>query len=216
VTSPSFRSLLLRVLARARWHRRPIAAALVAVAVLLFARELRPPSPPETLVMVAARDLGAGEDVATADVTARRLRAVDVPDRALTASPVGRVLALPVRRGEVLTDVRLLGAGLLDAVRGDGPELVAAPVHLADAATVSLLRAGDTVDVLGAGPGGATGVAARRATVLLAPSPPKSSAFGGSSSTSGGVVVLGVSSDEALALARAAATEHLSVVVRAD
>ena len=57
---------------------------------------------------------------------------------------VGRVLAGPVRSGEALTDVRLVGSSLLTR----GGRLVAAPVRLADPATAGLLHAGDRVDVL--------------------------------------------------------------------
>jgi Flp pilus assembly protein CpaB len=61
---------------------------------------------------------------------------------------VGRVLAGPMRRGEVLTDVRLVGGGLLE---GYGPGIVATPVRVADGGTVRLVRPGDQVDVLAAG-----------------------------------------------------------------
>ena len=67
-----------------------------------------------------------------------------------------------VRRGEVLTDVRLVGAG---GARGLGPGLVAAPVRVADAETVALLRPGDVVDVLAAEP---TDGAAREARLVAA------------------------------------------------
>jgi len=58
------------------------------------------------------------------------------------------VLAGPVRRGEPLTDVRLVGPSLLASV----PGAVAVPVRLADSGAAALLRQGDRIDVL-ASPG---------------------------------------------------------------
>jgi hypothetical protein len=54
-----------------------------------------------------------------------------------------------MRRGEPLTDVRLISSGLLDAY---GPDTVATPVRIADAATARLLHHGDHVDVLSTNP----------------------------------------------------------------
>jgi Flp pilus assembly protein CpaB len=64
---------------------------------------------------------------------------------------LGRLVAGPVRRGEPLTDVRLLGPSLLAAV-ARGPDVVAVPVRFADAGAAALLRPGDRVDVLAAPP----------------------------------------------------------------
>ena len=88
----------------------------------------------------------------------------------------GRPLAGPVRAGEPLTDVRLLGPALLDALPGDAEERVAVPVRLADAGVTQLLAVGDRVDVLAArvpleeggagGAGGHAGGRGRRRPVL--------------------------------------------------
>ena len=68
-----------------------------------------------------------------------------VPDgRPARAAAVGRTLAAPLRRGEPVTDVRLVGPSLL---RGY-PGLVAVPVRIPDPGTVALLRVGDRVDLL--------------------------------------------------------------------
>ena len=61
---------------------------------------------------------------------------------------VGSTLASPTRRGEVLTDVRLLGSRLAESTAGPGARIV--PLHLADGALIDLLRVGDVVDVLAA------------------------------------------------------------------
>ena len=60
----------------------------------------------------------------------------------------GSTLAGPVRRGEVITDVRLLGARLAESAAG--PDARVVPLHLADKAVLDLVRPGDVVDVLAA------------------------------------------------------------------
>jgi hypothetical protein len=61
---------------------------------------------------------------------------------------VGKTLAGPSRRGEVLTDARVLGSRLTGLAAG--PDARVVPLHLADAAVLDLIRPGDVVDVLGA------------------------------------------------------------------
>jgi len=61
---------------------------------------------------------------------------------------VGSTLAGPARRGEVLTDVRLLGPRLAESAAGADARIV--PLHLADNALLDLIRPGDVVDVLAA------------------------------------------------------------------
>jgi hypothetical protein len=61
---------------------------------------------------------------------------------------VGSTLAGPTRRGEVLTDVRLLGSRLAESAAGPGARIV--PLHPADPALIDLVRPGDVVDILAA------------------------------------------------------------------
>lgn len=85
-----------------------------------------------------------------------------IPDGAQSdvTAVAGAVLAGPARRGEVLTDVRLLGpTPSTQAAAGPGTRLVA--VRLADAGLIDLIRPGDVVDIL-AGPGTATQTGAPR------------------------------------------------------
>ena len=99
---------------------------------------------------MAARDLGSGTALTAADVRLEKRSATTVPDG--SASGPGRVLgstlASPARRGEVLTDVRLLGSRLAESTAGPGARIV--PLHLADSALIDLVRVGDVVDVLAA------------------------------------------------------------------
>lgn len=130
-----------------RRHRALLAAVLTALGVLSALPALAPGGGPAMQVVAAARDLFPGRPLVADDLTLVPLPQALAPEGALTAvaDVVGRVAAGAVRRGEPLTDVRLLGAGMLQA-KG----LVAVPVRLADAASAALLHAGDHVDVLAA------------------------------------------------------------------
>lgn len=101
-------------------------------------------------VVVAARDLAPGITVTPDDVALSSRPAGTLPDGAVTTldAAVGATLAGPSRRGEVLTDARVLGSRLTGL--SVGPNARTVPVHLADAAVLDLIRPGDVVDVLGA------------------------------------------------------------------
>ena len=136
---------LRRAVAR---HRRLLAAGLAAGSVAAALSVLAPAPAPTADVVAAARDLGPGAALTTEDLLVQALPEAAVPDGSVAepAALVGAAAAGAVRRGEPLTDVRLVGAGLL----GDAAGLVAAPVRLADDGVSALLRAGDVVDVLAA------------------------------------------------------------------
>ncbi|MDQ4084511.1 MAG: hypothetical protein M3165_01710, partial [Actinomycetota bacterium] len=122
---------------------------------------------------------------------------------------LGRILAAPVRAGEPITDVRLVGPGL---VAGYGPGVVAAPVRIADADSVSLVRVGDRVDVLAPDPAGElpTSVAVGRASVVAIPQPDDE--LGGTAS--GALIVLAVTPAEAGDLARQSVLGPLLLSIR--
>src|SRR6185437_5826353 len=104
------------------WHRRPIAAVLVGLAVLASLSALAPKHPPTRAVWTAANDLAGGSPIRAVDIVLARVPLPLVPAGALTSDSavVGRLLAAPVRRGEPLTDVRLLGPSLLAALGRPG------------------------------------------------------------------------------------------------
>ncbi|WP_433476975.1 SAF domain-containing protein [Spirillospora sp. CA-142024] len=133
--------------------RRPLAALFAAAAAGLALLALRPGPPPSVRVLGAARDLPAGTALAPSDLRYLELPAAAVPSGALRSGAAGRVVAGPMRRGEPLTDARVVGDGLL---RGYGPGTVATPVRIADADAVRLLHPGDHIDVLTAPPDGAS------------------------------------------------------------
>jgi len=146
-------SLTSRLVAGARpdWTRTAMARRVTAGALVLLAAAaaLRPdPTDGETDVVVATRDLAPGVELVAADVRVESRSVATIPDGATTngADLVGATLAGPARRGEVLTDVRVLGSRLADATAG--PEARIVPVHPTDAALLDLVRTGDVVDVL--------------------------------------------------------------------
>ncbi|WP_445168838.1 SAF domain-containing protein [Mycolicibacterium sp. Dal123E01] len=131
--------------------RRVIAGGLVVLAAIAA---LRPdPRDSHSDVVVATHDLSPGLTLSAADVQIEKRSATTVPDGAQVRIDelVGATLAGPARRGEVLTDVRVLGSRLAGLTAG--PDARVVPLHLADAAVLDLIRPGDVVDVMGAADG---------------------------------------------------------------
>lgn len=126
--------------------RRVAAGGLVVLAGVAALR----PDPARDLaeVVVAAHDLTPGSALTADDVRIEKRLSTTIPDgsRADLSAVVGSTLAGPTRRGEVLTDVRLLGSRLAESTAGPGARIV--PLHLADNALIDLIRVGDVVDVL--------------------------------------------------------------------
>lgn len=194
---------LSRTLAR---HRRPLAALATALAVLSGLAAVRPAPPDTNPVLVAARDLPTGTRLAADDLTTVALGPATVPDGAYDPAdpPLGRLVAAPVRRGEPLTDARLVGPGLADAL-ADGEVLASVEVPVA---TAWLVRPGDSVDVVAGAPRGATGaeVVAGGAMVVAVPR--------GNGGAEGSPLVLALDASDALAVEQAALLSPLDLFVR--
>ncbi|ORV11001.1 SAF domain-containing protein [Mycobacterium celatum] len=128
--------------------RRIAAGGLVVLAAIAAVRS--DPDGDRAQVVVAARDLGPGAQLTPDDVRLENRLAPMLPDGSQSdlGVVVGSTLAGPARRGEVLTDVRLLGSRLAESAAGPDARIV--PVHPADAALADLVRAGDVVDVVAA------------------------------------------------------------------
>nr|WP_221473466.1 RcpC/CpaB family pilus assembly protein [Planomonospora venezuelensis] len=178
-------------------------AALAAACAVIG---LRPDGGASVTVLAAARDLPGGV-LTAADVKPVALRPGTAPDGALRpGAPVaGRVLAGPVRRGEPLTDVRLLGPDLLAART---PGTVATPVRVSDPESARLLSPGNLVNVLAA-PSDWDGSAPARTVAEDVPVlalPP-----GGSDR--GALVVLATTPGQAAELASAQAGGRLSITI---
>ena len=136
---------------RPDWTRTVLARRIAAGALVVLAGVATMRSNPDgdrAEVVVAARDLRPGAALTPDDVRLEKRLATTVPDgsQANVAAVVGSTLASPTRRGEVLTDVRLLGSRLAESTAGPGARIV--PLHLADSALIDLVRVGDVVDVL--------------------------------------------------------------------
>jgi pilus assembly protein CpaB len=213
VDEATIRALIARATAALGGRRRLLAAAFAAIAVVATVHAARPAPPRTSLVWTAAHDLNGAEPLAAGDLRPEAIPAALVPAGAIVTDQhvVGRLLAAPVRRGEPLTDVRLLGPALLSAL--PQPGLVAAPVRVVDgSATAALVHPGDLVDVLatrdadtvGAPPGGSV---VRGAQVLAVP------ATDPAAGDSGGLVIVAVTPAQATALARVGATSRLTLTL---
>lgn len=193
-------------------RRRLAAAALLAVATLAGLHAVTPKAPATITVWAAARDLTGGRPLSASDLSALALPVSAVPAGALRTSAhvAGRLLAAPVRRGEPLTDVRLLGPSLLAAL--PQPGLVAIPIRVADgSAAAAVVKAGDVVDVLEVADPTTGGprepvTVATRVPVLTVPS-------AGDGTDGGGLVVLAATPTQAAALAQASAGARLTLTL---
>lgn len=189
--------------------RRLGAALLLALALVLAVRPDPAPAgaggPAAVPVVVAVADLAAGTRLEAGHLSVAAVPPEVVPDGVVERPQLllHRVLAAGVRRGEPLTDARLVGAGLT-ALLPEGQ--VAAPVRLADLAVSALVHAGDRVDVLATV--GGTAVAERVAAgalVLAAPGRADPADPGA------GLLLLAVDADTAARLAGASAEATLTI-----
>ncbi|MFI6500313.1 SAF domain-containing protein [Nonomuraea typhae] len=176
--------------------RRLLAAVLAAVATLTALLALRPPAGTE--ILVAARDLSPGT-LRPGDLRPARVNAP--PDGALRTHPAGAVLAVPMRRGEPLTDVRLLHPVRLP------PGLVATPVRIADPDAAALIAPGSAIGVLAAWEGQSAQLVADDVKVLSIPK---------AKTEHGALVVLATTPTQAGQLAAAQAGGRLSIILKPD
>lgn len=193
-----------------QWHRRLLAAGLAAAAVALALHAAEPAPPATVPVVVAARDLSGGTRLAPGDLEVVDVLDGTVPHGTLrdTGGATGRLLAGPVRAGEPVTDVRLLGPALLD---GWGEGLVATPVRIADPGVLELVRPGDRLDLIAVPVDGTAGAAVVASRVPLLTVPPRAES---GVLADGALLVVAVTPERATALAEAAVTSRLSVVLR--
>jgi Flp pilus assembly protein CpaB len=203
-TRDRLRRLLTAVRRAVLRRRRLLAAVLTAVAVAAGLHSVTAPPPPRIDVLVAAHDLPAGTVLAPGDLTPVPFEPGSVPDD-LARSTAGRTLAAPVRRGEPVTDVRLVGPGLADGQ----PGLTAVPVRLPDAGMVELLAAGDRIDLVAADPqGSGARVVAAGVPVLAVPGALPDAASDG---VTGRLVVIGAADQaEVTRIADAAVRDFLT------
>jgi Flp pilus assembly protein CpaB len=201
--NPSLPTRLSQFL-RPDWSRTVLARRIAAGALVLLAgiAALRPdPDDGRATVVVASHDLTPGAELTADDIRLETRSAPTVPDGSQTdiGAVVGSTLAGPARRGEVLTDVRLLGRRLAESAAGPDARIV--PVHPADSALIDLVRPGDVVDVVAATEGSTQAtphVVATDAIVVSVSAKPKAQ-----SSNSDRVVLVALSASSATAVAGA-------------
>jgi Flp pilus assembly protein CpaB len=138
---------------RPDWSRTVLARRIAAAGLVVLAgvAALRPdPAGDRAQVVVAARDLSPGSALTADDLRLEKRLVPTIPDgsQADIGAVVGSTLAGPARRGEVLTDVRLLSRRLAESAAGPDARIV--PLHPADSALADLVRPGDVVDVVAA------------------------------------------------------------------
>ena len=209
-------SVVTRLLAALRpdWSRTLAARRIVAGALVILAAVVALRSDPQgdrTEIVVATRDLPSGVALTADDVRLENRTAATVPDGSQSdvGAVIGATLAGPARRGEVLTDVRVLGPRLAESVAGPDARIV--PLPLADSALLDLVRPGDVVDVLAAGAEGSDTDArphlvATDAVVVLVSEKPK-----GAGSGSDRVVLVAVGAHAANAVAAAALLQTVTL-----
>ena len=178
--NPLVMSRLLATL-RPDWSRTLAARRFAAGALVILAAVVAVRSDPQgdrTAIVVATRDLASGVELTADDVRLENRMAATVPDGSQSDvdTLVGATLAGPARRGEVLTDVRVLGPRLAESVAGPDARIV--PLPLTDSALVDLVRPGDVVDVLAAGVDARPQLVATDAVVVLVSEKPKGAGSG--------------------------------------
>ena len=199
------RAVRRTVLAR----RRPLAALCAGVAVLAGVQAVRPAEGATVAVPVAAHDLDSGTVLSAGDLSTRRLPVGSAPD-GLETHAVGRTLAGPIRRGEPVTDARLVAPALIAGY----PGRVALPVRIADADVVGLLRVGDHVDLVAADPrSGTASYVAVDVPVVALPAPDEQLVGSSAAGVTGRLVVVAAVPSDVDGIAGAAATDLLSVVI---
>ena len=191
--------------------RRALAGALVLLAAIAAWRD--DPRTDHTDVVVTTRDLSPGTELTVEDIRLETHRASAIPDGSRTDvdSVVGATLAGPARRGEVITDVRVLGPRLAQSAAGPDARIAALP--LADAALVDLVRPGDIVDIVAA-PASADAeesarlIATDAVVVLVSAKDNRTTAAGG-----GRVVLVALPAAAAKAVAGAALVQAITVTL---
>jgi Flp pilus assembly protein CpaB len=199
---------------RPDWSRTVLARRIAAAGLVVLAgvAALRPnPDGERAQVVVAARDLSPGVALTADDLRLEKRLAPTIPDGSQSDidTIVGSTLAGPTRRGEVLTDVRLLGRRLAESAAGPDARIV--PVHPVDGALAELVRPGDVVDIVAASEtnsAAAARVVATNAIVVLVSAKQKAQA-----ATSERVVLVALPAAAANAVAGAALTQTVTLTL---
>jgi len=199
---------------RALWRFRfALAAVCLGVAAAVTLQALRPPTPPTVPVVVLARDVPAGTELAAGDLAVADVPAGTAPDGAFRAADDARghvtAVDLPAR-------LPLTPTLLTDTVLAGPAGTVVVAVRLDDPAVADLLEPGLHLDLVAARLEGGPGeTVARRA--LVRPSPdgdaPPGGLLGAAPAGDGPPVLVAVTPEEALLIAQASVSSRLVAVV---
>ena len=175
-------------------RRRMIAALLAVTGSLLLVATFHGSSSTSVETLVARNEIASGSVIGEKDVVLRELPTHLVADGSFhsTKDAIGEIAVGAIRRGEVITDARVVAPALLS----DSGK-VAIAITLNDSANSQLVHAGDHVDVL-------VGQRGTIATDIALPAHIVASDVEVLSTKSyerGGVVVLAVSAKDAQAIA---------------
>lgn len=185
--------------------RRMIAALLAVVGVLLLVGTFHGSSGATVKTLVATHEIVSGAVIATKDVSLRDLPIHLVADGSLhsTSDAIGQIAVGAIRRGEVITDARVVAPSLLG---DDG--MVAIAITLNNSANAQLVHAGDRVDVLVSQGGAIATDGATPARIVASDVEVLST----KSHEQSGVVVLAVSAKDAQAIA--GVEDRITLVLR--
>ena len=175
-------------------RRRTIAALLAVVGALLLVGTFHGSSNVSVKTLVATNEIASGSVIGVRDVELRNLPIHLVADGSFhsTTDAVGEIAVGAIRRGEVITDARVVAPALLSE-----SGKVAIAITLNDSANAQLVHAGDHVDVLVSQPGAFATNGALPARIVAS----DVEVLSAKSHEQGGVVVLAVSAKDAQAIA---------------
>lgn len=203
-----------------RWirrNRRLLAALLFCAAAGIAVQQLTPTETVQSPVLTASRDLAAGTVLEPSSVSILQIRSGAVPVAAFESpgQVLGKQLAAPLRKGQILTDATLLGPGLLI---GFPAGTVAVPLRLADPTVVQLIQPGARVNVVLSDTSGfATGIGsktlAREVVLLWTTATANTSTDWLDSKEAIGLVVVAATAEQATALAGASTQGVVSLVL---
>lgn len=181
-------------------------AASGGLVVLALVTALAPaPGSARAPVVVAAADLAGGRTIHAADLALRHWPPDLIPAGSVRDPTTvdGRVLVGAARAGEPLTDVRLVGGGLLPSGQD-----AAVPVRLGDAAVAALLVPGRRVDVVTVGERSDRPILLAEDAVVLA-------VLAEDARVRGRLVIVSMPRDIAARVASASLTDQVAVTLRA-
>jgi pilus assembly protein CpaB len=185
--------------------RRMIAAMLAILGVLILVGATRGSASASVKTLVATHEIVSGAVITNEDVSLRDLPIHLVADGSFhsRADAIGQIAVGAIRRGEVITDARVVAPSLLSE-----SGLVAIAITLNDSANAQLVHAGDRVDVLASRGGAIASDGATPARLVASDVEVLST----KTHESSGVVVLAVTASDAQAIA--GVDDRITLVLR--